>query len=166
VTSGRGLGVVHELSGGHWGYHLTRARLGSWHVRGKAVWFAIPVTSPEAVSARTAKVAETASEAMTEVEAGLVARGFGNTLVRADDRAADMAVLSVCNGITVWCREGAAWLCAPGMGGQRWGYGDLVEFTEQTVEAYETTVGYAEEHETTVRYAEAPQLAGAYGTSA
>jgi hypothetical protein len=166
AISGRGLGVVHELSGGHWGYHLTRARLGSWHVRGKAVWFAVPVMSPAAVSAGTAKAARTASEAMTEVQAGLAARGFGNTLVRADDRAVDMAVLSVCSGVTVWCRKGAVWLCAPGMDGQRWGYGDLVEFTEQTVEAYETTVGYAEAYETTAGHAEAPQLAVVSGTSA
>lgn len=139
ALSGRGLGVVHELSGGHWGYHLTRARLGGWHLRGKAVWFAIPVTEPAA-----APVPRGASEAMAELEAGLAARGFGDTLVRADDGAADMAVLSVCGGITLWCAGGAAWLRAPGSDGRRWGYGDLIELTEQTVEAYETTAGDAE----------------------
>jgi len=42
-VSGRGLHVVHGLSQGRWGHHLTRARLGSWKVSGKAVWFALPV---------------------------------------------------------------------------------------------------------------------------
>ncbi|MDR3032204.1 MAG: hypothetical protein LBV78_03705, partial [Kitasatospora sp.] len=36
--NGRGLRVVSELSGGRWGHHLTRARLGRWKVQGKAVW--------------------------------------------------------------------------------------------------------------------------------
>jgi hypothetical protein len=162
ALSGRGLAVVHELSGGHWGYHLTRARLGGWHVRGKAVWFAMPVTAPGTYAGTAGDTGipgtglagtglagtgtaggaratgKTAGEAMAELEAGLASRGFGAALVRADDRAADMAVLSVCNGITVWCAAGAAWLRAPGTSGRRWGYGDLVELAEQTVEAYET----------------------------
>lgn len=161
ALNGRGLGVVHELSGGHWGYHMTRARLSGWHVRGKAVWFAMPVTAPEAARAETGAEAAhgtigtagiaagrglpgTASEAMAELEAGLAGRGFEDMLVRAEDRAADMAVLSVCKGITVWCADGTAWLRAPGLDGQRWGYCDLVELTEQTVEAYETMIAGAE----------------------
>lgn len=161
ALNGRGLGVVHELSGGHWGYHMTRARLSGWHVRGKAVWFAMPVNAPEAARAGTGAEAAhgaigaagiaagrglptTASEAMAELEAGLAARGFGDMLVRAEDRAADMAVLSVCKGITVWCADGNTWLRAPGLDGQRWGYCDLVELTEQTVEAYETMIADAE----------------------
>ncbi|MBO0803432.1 MAG: hypothetical protein J2P25_10225 [Nocardiopsaceae bacterium] len=147
ALSGRGLGVVHELSGGHWGYHLTRARLGGWHARGKAVWFATPVTTPDAGTAGTGTgglpTARTASEAMAELEAGLASRGFGRTLVRADDHAADMAVLSVCKGITLWCADGAAWLRTPRATSHRMGYGDLVELTEQAVEAYETVVGGA-----------------------
>jgi hypothetical protein len=43
AVSGRGLQVVHELSRGRWGHHLTRARLGGRKPRGKAVWFAVPV---------------------------------------------------------------------------------------------------------------------------
>ena len=42
AVAGRGLQIVHELSGGRWGHHLTRARLGGWGLRGKAVWFAVP----------------------------------------------------------------------------------------------------------------------------
>ena len=43
AMSGRGLEVVHELSDGHWGHHLTRSRLSGTGIRGKAVWFALPV---------------------------------------------------------------------------------------------------------------------------
>ena len=41
-VSGRGLQIVHELSGGQWGHHPTRARLGDCGLPGKAVWFAVP----------------------------------------------------------------------------------------------------------------------------
>jgi hypothetical protein len=95
-------------------------------------------------SALVPVVITTASEAMTELEAALAARGFGRMLVRAEDHAADMAVLSVCNGITVWCAGGAACLRAPGIDGidnRRWAYGDLIELAEQVVEAYETMAG-------------------------
>lgn len=143
AVSGRGLAVVHELSGGHWGYHLTRARLGGWPVRGKAVWFAVPVPARHASTIGTGTGGRAAGEAMAELEAGLISRGFGAALVRADDRTADMAVLSVCNGITVWCADGAAWLRAPGTSGRRWDYGDLCELTEQTVEACETVAAGA-----------------------
>jgi hypothetical protein len=40
-VNGRGLQVVDGLSAGEWGAHLTRGRLGSWKVSGKAVWFAL-----------------------------------------------------------------------------------------------------------------------------
>jgi len=79
-----------------------------------------------------------ASEAMRRLEAQLAARGFGDTMVRADDPVKDMAVLSVCGDLTVWCRAGCAWLRAPGHDGQAWGYGDLVEVAEQVVTAHET----------------------------
>lgn len=141
ATSGRGLEVVHALSGGRWGYHLTRARLGGWDVRGKAVWFALPAVDNADNADNPAAgwpVRMTASEAMTELEAGFAARGFGGKVVRAYDPGADMAVLSICSGLTVWCRAGLAWLRAPGANGRHWGYGDLIEVAEQAVQAYET----------------------------
>jgi hypothetical protein len=267
AVSGRGLEVVHELSNGHWGHHLTRSRLAGWEVRGKAVWFAVPAIVPQTVPAGTSgtdsaalpggtaaagapsatppqtapapasgtarthangiaynpengttpapangtapapapangtapapangtpaalasgsaspAVPDTtqppangtapphapqnaqsaaqpaapqsvavprsatpdryavmpAGQAMTELESGLAARGFSGKMVRADDPAADMAVLSVCTGVTVWCRAGVAWLRAPGLTGQRWSFYDLVEVAEQTVQAFET----------------------------
>jgi hypothetical protein len=52
AMSGRGLEVVHELSHGNWGYHLTRSRMGGWNVRGKAVWFT--TAAPFAKKAPTA----------------------------------------------------------------------------------------------------------------
>jgi hypothetical protein len=149
AMSGRGLEVVHELSEGHWGHHLTRSRLAGRELRGKAVWFSIPATahipahaspagSPGSPSAQDRFERMAASQAMSELEAGLAARGFGGRMVRADDTRADMAVLSVCHGVTVWCRAGVAWLRTPGLNGQQWRYTDLVEVAEQTVQAVET----------------------------
>jgi hypothetical protein len=188
AMSGRGLEVVHELSHGHWGYHLTRSRLGGWNVRGKAVWFTTPAPFAKQASAAAGRViprqppgsaapgggtAEAAilrpsgsvstggaalrqppehsgafaiaglprapaAQAMARLEESLVARGFGDTMVRADDPAKDTSVLAVCGELTVWCRTGCAWLRAPGMDGPAWGYGDLVEVAEQVVAAHET----------------------------
>ena len=111
AMSGRGLEVVHELSDGHWGHHLTRSRLSGTGIRGKAVWFALPVPAVGAMTGRRHPV--TAREAMTELETDLSTRGFSGRLVRADDPAADMAVLSIAIGLTVWCRSAAAWLRVP-----------------------------------------------------
>ena len=128
--------------------------------RGKAVWFAVPA-APDGGQRQADRwqagrwqagqwqagqwradpgrgIPATAGEAMGELEAGLAARGFEDELVRADDPSADMAVLSVTSGLTVWCRAGSAWMRAPGCGGERWGYADLVEVEEQAVQAYET----------------------------
>jgi hypothetical protein len=138
AMSGRGLEVVHELSSGRWGHHLTRSRLTGTGMRGKAVWFALPVPAAGAMASGRQPV--TAREAMTELEADLSTRGFGGSLVRADDTAADMAVLSIAGGLTVWCRSAAAWLRAPGIAAQQWSYHDLVEVEEQAVQAHEMSV--------------------------
>ena len=60
---------------------------------------------PAAAAGREAPV--TAGDAMTELEQDLSSRGFGGKLVRADDPGADMAVLSIASGLTVWCRSAA-----------------------------------------------------------
>jgi hypothetical protein len=157
ALGGRGLEVVHELSDGRWGYHLTRSRPGDGRpVRGKAVWFAVPVPAVNMPAPGLPGNTGSAGEAMTELETALSARGFGGSLVRTDDCAADMAVLSVCGGITVWCRAGAAWLRAPGVSGQRRSYSDLIEVAEQTVEAYETMAAEAGEQ------AQVPEVAGGF----
>jgi hypothetical protein len=147
---GRGLQIVHELSGGQWGHHPTRARLAGWGLRGKAVWFAIPAPFAHARLAdvtglraytRSADVSAArrherigARQAARELEAMLRERGFGRpgaALARSDEPAADMSVLSVCRGLTLWCRSGAVTLTGPGGHQERWSYADLVEAAEQ-----------------------------------
>jgi hypothetical protein len=142
AMSGRGLEVVHELSNGYWGHHLTRSRLSGSGARGKAVWFALPVPATAILAGNGHPV--TARDAMTELEKDLSTRGFSGRLVRADDHAADMAVLSIASGLTVWCRSAAAWLRAPGVAAQQWSYCDLVEVGEQAVQAHEAIVATAE----------------------
>jgi hypothetical protein len=141
AMSGRGLEVVQELSNGYWGHHLTRSRLSGSGIRGKVVWFALPVPAVKAAGGRHPV---TAAEAMTELEKDLSTRGFGGRLVRADDHAADMAVLSIASGLTVWCRSATAWLRAPGVAAQHWSYCDLVEVGEQAVQAHEMIVAAAD----------------------
>src|SRR5262249_34992078 len=153
AVAGRGLQIVHELSRGRWGHHLTRARLGGWSVRGKAVWFAVPaplaharlvdVTGLRAYTLSADVTATRASERLSarqgagELEAMLAERGFGGRLVRADQPASDMSVLSVCCGLTVWCRSGFVSLASPDGDRERWSYADLVEVAEQTVRRFE-----------------------------
>lgn len=141
AMSGRGLEVVHELSNGCWGHHLTRSRMSGTGIRGKAVWFALPVPAAYPVTGRRHPV--TARDAMTELEKDLSSRGFSGRLVRADDPAADMAVLSIASGLTVWCRSAMAWLRAPGVAPKQWSYCDLVEVEEQAVQAHEMIVASA-----------------------
>jgi len=153
AVAGRGLQIVHELSGGRWGHHPTRARLGGWGLRGKAVWFAVPAPLAHArlmdvtglraytlsadVSATRANERLSARQAARELETMLDERGFRGRLVRADQPASDMSVLSVCRGLTVWCRSGVVSLTTADGGRERWNYADLVEAAEQTVRRYE-----------------------------
>jgi hypothetical protein len=152
-VTGRGLQIVQELSGGRWGFHPTRARLGGWGARGKAVWFAVPAPLAHArlvdvtglraytlsadVSATRAHERLSARQAARELETMLGERGVGGQLVRADQPGSDMSVLSVCHGLTVWCRSGVVSLSTPEGARERWNYADLVEAAEQTVRRYE-----------------------------
>jgi len=147
-VTGRGLQIVHELSGGRWGHHPTRARLGGRGRRGKAVWFAVPAPLAHArladatglraytlsadVTAARASERLSARQAARELEAMLSERGFGG-LLRADQPNSDLSVLSVGRGLTIWCRSGVVSLSAPGAVSLRWNYADLVEAAEQTV---------------------------------
>ena len=152
--AGRGLQIVHELSRGLWGHHPTRARLGGWGLRGKAVWFAVPAPlaharlvdvtglhaytlSADVTATTRASERLSARQAARELEAMLDERGFGGRLVRADQPASDMSVLSVCRGLSVWCRSGMVSLTSPEGDRGRWSYADLVEAGEQTVRRYE-----------------------------
>jgi hypothetical protein len=126
--TGRGLHIVHELSGGRWGHHPTRARLSRWGLRGKAVWFAVPVPMEEWPSEQLS-----AGQAAGELQAMLGRRGFGAGLVRDDQPERDLSILSVRRGLTVWFRAGWVSLTTPWGSSHRWSYADLVEATEQTV---------------------------------
>jgi hypothetical protein len=156
AMSGRGLEVVQELSGGRWGHHLTRSRLSGFGVRGKAVWFALAA----AAGGSERRPPDTAKDAVTQLERDLSARGFSGRLVRSDDTAADMAVLSIANGLTVWCRSATAWLRVPGAEAQRWSYCDLVEVEEQAVQAYEMLAAPADFPVGSVSDSKAPHLIG------
>ncbi|MFY9934202.1 MAG: hypothetical protein WAK82_39960 [Streptosporangiaceae bacterium] len=152
AVAGRGLHLVQELSCGRWGHHPTRSRLSGWGQRGKAVWFSVPAPLAHArlvdvtglrtytlsadVTAGLAYDRLSARQAASELEAMLTERGFGH-LVRADQPAADMSVLSVCRGVTVWCRSGMVALTPAGGSQELWRYADLVEAAEQTVRRYE-----------------------------
>ncbi len=142
AVRGRGLQVVAGLSGGRWGHHLTRARLGRWKVQGKAVWFALPVPRsfvPGYLRGHAGRARDVpgSCQAGKELEAMLADRGIANRLVRSEELSADISVLSVRLGLTVWCRDGrATWTTADG------GYAscpltDLVEAGEQVVRTYE-----------------------------
>jgi hypothetical protein len=153
AVTGRGLQIVHELSGGRWGHHPTRARLGGWGLRGKAVWFAVPAPLAHArladvtglrsytrsadVTATRANQRLSARQAARELEAMLDEWGFTGRLERADEPGADMSVLSFCRDLTVRCRSGVVSLATPEGPRQRWNYADLVEAAEQTVRLYE-----------------------------
>jgi hypothetical protein len=134
--NGRGLRVVSELSGGRWGHHLTRGRLGRWKVQGKAVWFALPL--PEARgAARLGRYQLTSCQAAKELEELLVERGIGHRLVRNEESAADIAVLSIRADLTVWCRGGTvSWTTGDG-GSERRVFADMTEVTEQLVRLHE-----------------------------
>jgi hypothetical protein len=134
--NGRGLRVVSELSGGRWGHHLTRGRLGRWKVQGKVVWFALPL-SPARGAARLGHYRLTSCQAAKELEELLVDRGIGRRLVRSDESVFDIAVLSIRADLTIWCRNGAiSWTASDGTS-QRRTFADMAEVTEQIVRLHE-----------------------------
>jgi hypothetical protein len=135
-VNGRGLQVVDGLSAGEWGAHLTRGRLGNWKVSGKAVWFALRVP-PGCDVARFGWPELGPWEAVNELEAMLGGRGLAGRLVRADEPAAGMSVLSISRDLTVWCHSGtASWRAADGSY-PRLPLADLVDVAEQIVWAHE-----------------------------
>jgi len=135
AVSGRGLHVIHELSGGRWGHHLTRARLGGWQVPGKVVWFALPVPSGCALE-RFQRRQPGSCQAASALERMLRERGIGQ-IVRADAPASSMSVLSIRRDLTVWCRSRVvSWTGRTGR--REWrAFSDLVDAAEQIVCGYE-----------------------------
>jgi hypothetical protein len=108
AVSGRGLQVVAGLSGGRWGHHLTRSRLGGWKVPGKAVWFALPVPGA-CVPGCLRRTRLAPRRAARTLEAMLTDRGLGPRLLRAEEPTAALSVLSIRPGLTVWCRDRVIW---------------------------------------------------------
>jgi hypothetical protein len=135
-VSGRGLQVVAGLSAGQWGAHLSRGRLGCWKVAGKAVWFAVRVP-PGSALARVRRRAPSPADAVGELETMLAERGLGGRLVRADEPAVAMSVLSVSCDLTVWCHAGTASWRRPDGRYDRYPLASLVEVAERVVCAHE-----------------------------
>jgi hypothetical protein len=102
AVDGRGLQIVAGLSGGRWGHHLSRSRLGCWRVPGKAVWFAQPV-HPGCIPARLKRARPRPCEVSRRLERLLAERGLGENLLRAGEASGGISVLSVRRGLTVWC---------------------------------------------------------------
>jgi hypothetical protein len=134
AVSGRGLQVVAGLSAGQWGCHLSRSRLGSWKVAGKAVWFALRMP-PSALPEQFRRPRLGADWLVDELEDMLTSRGLAGGLVRAD--AGAMSVLSISSQLTVW-RNGdmVSWRSPAGQYRQL-ELADLVEAVEQIVSAHE-----------------------------
>lgn len=135
-VGGRGLQVVAALSAGQWGGHPSRGRLGAWKVPGKAVWFALRIP-PSAEAARYGRRELEPAQAIDELEAMLAERGLGSRIVRADEPAADISVLSISRHLTVW-RHGKtiSWRVAGGEY-QQMQVVDLVDVAEQIIRAHE-----------------------------
>jgi anti-sigma regulatory factor (Ser/Thr protein kinase) len=137
---GRGLQLVAGLSAGRWGHHPSRARMGSWKVPGKAIWFALRIP-PGSDLARSPRTAPRGSEAIAELAAALADRGLGTGLAATTAPSGDLAVLSVSHGLTVWCHGDLLWWKAPDGGYDRLAVTDLVEACERIVWAHEELVG-------------------------
>lgn len=136
AVTGRGLQVVANLSDGRWGHHLTRSRLGGWTVPGKAVWFGLPVPSPQAQDWRW-RSRLVPAEAAGELAGILTERGLGERLMVTDEPAGAMAVLSVGCGLTVWCRNRVIfWRTRTGRY-ERQAVTDLVDCAEEVVSVCE-----------------------------
>jgi len=67
----------------------------------------------------------------------LAERGLGGRLVRADEPAVDMSVLSVSCDLTVWCHAGTASWRRPDRRYDRYPLASLVEVAERVVCAHE-----------------------------
>jgi hypothetical protein len=102
AENGHGLQVVAGLSGGRWGHHLSRSRLGSWRVPGKAVWFAQPL-EPRCVPARLQRARPRPCQVSRHLQAMLADRGVGENILRAGEAGTGISVLSVRRGLNVWC---------------------------------------------------------------
>jgi anti-sigma regulatory factor (Ser/Thr protein kinase) len=135
-VNGRGLQVVAGLSAGQWGCHLTRSRLGSWKVPGKAVWFALRIP-PAALSDHVGRPRYSPDWLINELEVLLADRGLSGSIVRADLDA--ISVLSISQHLTVWRHGGTVSWRTPSGRYHKMDLADLIEVAEQIVCAHEET---------------------------
>jgi hypothetical protein len=133
---GRGLQMVAGLSAGRWGHHPTRGRLGAWKVSGKAVWFALRVP-PANELAYSDRIAPQGWRAIEAIMKALEDRGLGTGLVPVAEPGGGLAVLSVRQRLTIWCRGEAVWWREPDGGYDRLDTSDLVEVIERIVCTHE-----------------------------
>jgi hypothetical protein len=133
-VSGRGLQVVAGLSAGQWGCHLTRSRLGSWKVPGKAVWFALRIP-PAVLPDHVGRPRYSPEWLINELEAMLGDRGLSGSIVRAD--LDGITVLSISQHLTVWRHGGTVSWRTPSGQYHKMDLADLVEVAEQIVGAHE-----------------------------
>jgi len=138
AVSGRGLQVVAGLSAGQWGHHLTRCRLGSWKVPGKAVWFALRVPPASTLARNRPQLSP--YQAVNELEAMLADRGLGGSMVRNNEPGGGMSVLSISRHLTVWRYGSTVSWRRPDGSYARQQLADLVDVTEQIVCAHEELV--------------------------
>ncbi|TMQ94788.1 hypothetical protein ETD83_23260 [Actinomadura soli] len=129
---GRGLEIIRILADGRWGHHPTRSRLSSPAVRGKATWFALPVTRTEHARRNAGRVDE--PQAMRNLETLLVQRGV-DRLRRRDELGVSM--LTGPGDLTVWCETASFRWCARSGETGKLPVSDITEVCEQVVRLYE-----------------------------
>jgi hypothetical protein len=115
-------------------------------VQGKAVWFALRVP-PASDLARSQRLSPPGGQAIEELAAALADRGLGARLVQMNEPGGEMAVLSICQRLTVWCFGDLVWWQLPDGQYDRLGVADLVEATERIVCAHEDLIAEAHGHQ-------------------
>ncbi|MFI0480356.1 ATP-binding protein [Actinomadura sp. 9N215] len=129
---GRGLEIIEILANGRWGHHPSRSRLRSPAVRGKATWFALPVTRTVRRHSHFRPAGE--PDAMRDLEAMLVQRGV-DRLQRSEELGVTM--LSAPGDLTVWCETAMFRWCARSGETGKLPVSDITEVCEQVVQLHE-----------------------------
>ena len=132
---GRGLEIIDILTEGRWGYHPSRSRLSSPSVRGKATWFALPISRTRIARRRRHGRAADGAQAMRVLRSLLAQRGLDHLSLREEFGC---CVLSGQGDLAVWCEEGAfRWRARCGEGGEL-PITDITEVCERLVQFCES----------------------------
>ncbi|WP_147339669.1 ATP-binding protein [Actinomadura spongiicola] len=132
LEHGRGLQLIEILANGRWGHHPSRSRLSSPSVRGKATWFAVPVSRASHGRRHPAPVDE--PHAMRNLQALLVQRGVDRLAPREE---LGVTVLSSPGDLTVWCETSTFRWCARSGETGKLPVTDITEVCEQLVRLHE-----------------------------